>query len=151
MVKNRSSTSLTDPNNSPSLVFRINFAVLLTEENTDHAIPLDLVSQTRDRFTSNSQFNLSDDQRCRVSLFVWRLALRPTETASDLTVTAEDNEGLVYPLTVEFVGAMSDPLLVTQVVVRLPDNVVGAPRDLMVTIQLRGQASNKGVIKFAVS
>ena len=120
--------------------------VLLTEENTDRAIALDLVQQTRDPFSLSNEFNLVADQRRRISLFVWRLALRPTDTASDLIAFAEDNEGRNYPLTVEFVGAISNPLLVTQVVVRLPDSVIGAPRDLKVTVQLRGQATNKGVI-----
>ena len=123
--------------------------VLLTEENTDHAIALDLVNHLRDPFSLSSTFNLSNDQHRHISLFVWRLALRPNETASDLIVFAEDSEGRNYPLTVEFVGAMSNPPLVTQVVVRLPDNVIGAPRDLKVTVQLRGQATNKGVIKIA--
>ena len=123
--------------------------VLLTEENTDHAIALDLVQHTRDPFSLSSQFNLVVDQRRRISLFVWRLALRPSESASDLIVIAEDNEGRTYPLTVEFIGAMSNPPLVTQVVVRLPDSVVGAPRDLRVTVQLRGQATNQGVVKIA--
>ena len=123
--------------------------VLLTEENTDHAIALDLVHQMRDPFSLSNQFNFVPDQRRRISLFVWKLAFRTTDTASNLTVFAEDNEGRNYPLTVEFVGAMSNPPLVTQVVVRLPDDVIGAPRDLKVTVQLRGQATNKGVIRIA--
>jgi len=36
---------------------------------------------------------------------------------------------------------------VTQVVVRLPDNVTGAPRDLHVKVTLRGILSNEAVIK----
>ena len=122
---------------------------MLTEENTDHAIALDLVNHTSDPFSVSSPFNLVADQRRRISLFVWRLALRPSESASDLSVFAEDVEGHTYPLTVEFVGAMNTPPLVTQIVVRLPDNVTGAPRDLQVTVQLRGQTTNKGVIKIA--
>lgn len=123
--------------------------VLLTEENTDHAIALDLVQPTRDPFSLTSQFNLVADQRRRISLFVWKLALRTTETVSDVVVFAEDSEGRNYPLSVEFVGTMNNPPLVTQVVVRLPDAVIGAPRDLKVTVQLRGQATNKGVITIA--
>ena len=141
--------SLGGPRNAVLTITQSGLPVLLTEENTENAIALDLVNNTRDPFSLTSQFNLSGDQRRRVSLFVWRLALRPTETAADLVVTAEDTEARVYPLPVEFVGAMNDPLLVTQIVVRLPDNVVGAPRDLKVTVTLRGQATNKGVIKIA--
>jgi len=123
--------------------------VLLTEENTDHAIALDSVTLTRDPFSLTHPLNLSADHHRRISLFVWRLAVRPTDTPSNLTVVAEDNEGRAYPLTVEFVGPISGPSLVNQVVVRLPDNVVGAPRDLFVTVQLRGSATNRAFFRMA--
>ena len=121
--------------------------VLLTEENTEHAIALDSMLATRDPFSLTYRLAFSSENRLRISLFVWRLALRPTDTPSNLTVVAEDNEGGVYPLTVEFVGPTSGPPLVKQVVVRLPDSVVGAPRDLFVTVQLRGLATNRAFIK----
>jgi len=89
------------------------------------------------------------DHRRRVSLFVWRLGLLPGDTVANVTVTAEDGVGGVYPLTVEFVGAFTPVDGVIQIVVRLPDNVIGAPRDLFVRIQLRGPASNQAVIKIA--
>lgn len=123
--------------------------VLLTEENTEHAIAVDAVTATRDPFSLTYPFVFSTDNRRRVSLFVWRLALRPADTPSDLTVVAEDSEGRVYPLTVEFVGAVSGPPLVNQVVVRLPDNVIGAPRDLFVTVKLRDQTTNRPFIPIA--
>ena len=123
--------------------------VLLTEENTDHAIALDSNTFERDPFSLINPFSVGTDHHRRISLFVWRLALRPTDTPADLTVTAEDDQGTVYPLTVEFAGPMSDVLLTTQVVVRLPDDVVGAPRDLKVTVRLRNLTSNQAVIKIA--
>lgn len=49
--------------------------VLLTEELTDHAIALDLVTQTRDPFSLLNPYNLTSDQARRLSLFVWRLGL----------------------------------------------------------------------------
>ena len=52
-------------------------------------------------------------------------------------------------MTVEYIGAMAGLNGVTQVTVRLPDNVIGAPRDLSVKVQLRGPGSNKAVIKIA--
>lgn len=123
--------------------------ILLVEDLTNRAIALDSPTFTRDPFSVTNPNNLSTDTRRRISLFAWRLALRPTDTAANLTVTAEDDQGRVYPLTVEYVGAMDDLVLVTQVIVRLPDDVIGAPRDLMVSVQLRGTTSNKGVIKIA--
>ena len=38
---------------------------------------------------------------------------------------------------------------VTQIVVRLPDNVIGAPRDLRVKVILRGPGTNEAVISIA--
>jgi endonuclease G len=123
--------------------------VLLTEENTDRVIALDSVLQTRDPFSLLNPHNLSPDQRRRVSLFVWRLGLLPGDTASAVTVTAEDDEGRVYALAVEYVGPVIPVSDVTQVVVRLPDAVRGAPRDLWVTIGLRGPTSDRAAVKIA--
>jgi hypothetical protein len=123
--------------------------VLLTEENTDRVIALDSVLQTRDPFSLVNPHNLSPDQRRRVSLFVWRLGLLPGDTASAVTVTAEDDQGRAYSLAVEYVGPVTGLSDVTQVVVKLPDAVLGAPRDLWVTIGLRGPTSDRAVVKIA--
>jgi hypothetical protein len=123
--------------------------VLLLEENSPRAIALDLVTQTRDPFSLTSPYNLSSDLRRRISLFVWRLGLAPGDTASDLTVVAEDDQGGSYTLVVEQALPLSGVADVTQVVVRLPDSVAGAPRDLAVKVKLRGLFSNKGVIRIS--
>ena len=124
--------------------------VLLTEENSARAIALDLVTQTRDPFSLINPYNLSTDLRRRVDLFVWRLGLLPNDNASNVSVVAEDDQGRSYNLVVEYVGPLPGVGEVTQVVVRLPDNVVGAPRDLWVKVGLRGLFSNSAVIKIAL-
>jgi hypothetical protein len=121
--------------------------VLLTEELTDHAIALDLVTQTRDPFTLINPFNLSTDQARRVSLFVWRLGLLPSDTVTSVQVNARDDEGRIYNLPVEALSPTAMVADVTQVVVRLPDDVIGAPRDLRVTVTLRGPGTNEAFIK----
>ena len=124
--------------------------VLLTEELTTHAIALDLVNLTRDPFSLTSVFNMSgNDQRRRVSLFVWRLGLLPGDTPASVTVVARDTEGRTYDLPVEALNPMSGVGDVTQVVVRLPDDVIGAPRDLFVKVTLRGPSTNEAFIKIA--
>ena len=123
--------------------------LLLTEENSERAVALDLAIQTRDPFTLTNPYNMSLDLRRRVSLFVWRLGLLPGDTAANITVLAEDTEGRSYNLPVEFIGPLSGVSETTQVVVRLPDTVVGAPRDLWVKVSLRGLASNRGLIAIA--
>ncbi len=123
--------------------------VLLTEEATDHAIALDLVTNTRDPFSLTNPFNLVLDQRRRVSLFVWNLALLIDDEPSAVSVVARDDEGRIYDLPVEELRSVMGPENVTQVIVRLPDSVIGAPRDLRVKVTLRGASTNEGVIKIA--
>jgi hypothetical protein len=123
--------------------------LLLTEENTERAVALDLAIQTRDPFTLTNPFNMGLDLRRRVSLFVWRLGLLPGDTAANVTVLAEDSEGRIYGLPVEFVGPLPGVAETTQVVVRLPDSIVGAPRDLWVKVTTHGPASNRGLISIS--
>ncbi len=122
---------------------------LLTEDLTNHAIALDLVTQKRDPFSLLNPFNLSNDQARRVSLFVWRLGLLPSDTIASVHVTARDDEGRTYDLPVEVLSPIAAVGDVTQIVVRLPDNVIGAPRDLLVKVTLRGPGSNEAVISIA--
>lgn len=123
--------------------------LLLTEENTQHALALDLVNHTRDPFSLLNPFNLDGDQRRRVSLFVWRLELLPGDTNASVSVVARDNEGRTYNLPVEALQPVVAVADVTQVVVRLPDNVTGAPRDLFLKVTLRGPGTNEAFIKIA--
>jgi CSLREA domain-containing protein len=123
--------------------------VVLMLETSERAVALDSTIQIRDPFSLTNVFNLSTDQRRRVSLFVWRLGLLAGDTASNVTALAEDDQGGVYNLTVEYVGPLPAISDITQVVVRLPDSVVGAPRDLWIKVSLRGPSSNRAVIKIA--
>ncbi|HEX6718748.1 MAG TPA: Calx-beta domain-containing protein, partial [Pyrinomonadaceae bacterium] len=122
--------------------------VLLIDPNTGRAVALDSVTMTADPFSLTNPFNLDNqDHRRRVSLFVWRLGLLPTDTAANVTVTAEDGVGGVYSLAVEYVGAFTPVDGLTQIVVRLPDSINDAPGDLSVKVQLHGPASNSAIIK----
>jgi hypothetical protein len=124
--------------------------VLMLDDTTGRAAALDSVTLTRDPFSLTNLNNLSNtDHRRRVSLFVRRLGLLFNDTIANVTVTAEDGVGGVYTLTVESVVPFTPVSELTQIVVRLPDNVVGAPRDLFVKVQVRGPASNPAVIKIA--
>ena len=123
--------------------------VLLTEELTNQAVALDLVTQTRDPFSLMNLFNFSDDHRRRVSLFVWRLGLLPSDTTASVQVVARDDDGMTYNLPVEALNAVSAVTDVTQVIVRLPENVAGAPRNLWLKVTLRGPGSNEAFIRIA--
>ena len=123
--------------------------VLLTDETTGRALALDSMITMRDPFSTLEPNYFSTDKRRRVALYVWRLGLLPTDTAANLTVTAHDGVAGVYVLTVEHVSAFTQVDGVSVIVVRLPETVIGAPRDLFFKIQLRGPASNEAVIKIA--
>ena len=143
------SGALGAPANAVLTIVNDDAPVLLTEEETQRAIALDSVIQTRDPFSLLNLFNLSNDHRRRISLFVRRLRFDPADTRANPLVTAEDDQGRVYQLTVEFVGLLSSTPEVTQIIVILPDTVVGAPRDLWIRVQHRGPASNKAPIAIA--
>ncbi len=123
--------------------------VLLTEENTNHVIALDSVTQVRDPFPLTTVRNFSADQHTRVSLFVWRLGLLPGDTIANVKVQADDGQGMFYLLPVESMAPVTGPDDVTQLIVRLPDNVIGAPRNLGVIVLVHGPVSNRAVISIA--
>ena len=139
----RTTATLTITNDDPP--------VLLLEENSDRAIALDSISLRRDPFTLLNDLMVSSaDNRRRISLFVWRLGLLPQDTAANVSALAEDEIGTPYPLVVESVSPVAGVPEVTQVVVKLPDNVIGIPRDLFVRVTLRGPGSNRGRISIAI-
>jgi len=132
-------------------VFRVQFSggvgptpppVLITEENSDLAAALDAAIFVRDPFSILNLFNFSSDQRTRIMLFGTNLELLPSETVSAITARAEDAQMNVFPLTVEFIGKppMMDPL--SEVIVKLPDNLPTG-QSVFVSVTLRGQTSNK--------
>lgn len=120
---------------------------LVTEENTNRAVALDSVTFLRDPFnlTTTNNFSLDLDQRTRITLFATGLDLLPGENISVVTAQAEDAAHRIYPLTVEYVGKVANFDWLTQVTMRLPDGLVGGG-DVLVSVSLRGAASNKAAI-----
>ena len=119
--------------------------VLLTEENSARAIALDSVTWVRDPFPPVAAHNLSPDRRTRISLFAVNMGAEPVPSAAAVTARAEDSRGRAYPLTVEFVGRVPGFDWLTQVVVKLPDDLTTAG-DVWVSISLHGVASNKALV-----
>jgi hypothetical protein len=76
------------------------------------------------------------------------LELLPNETASAVTASADDEIGNTYSLPVEYVGMVPAVSGLSEVVVRLPDNVGGA-KELWIKITLRGETSNRAPIRIA--
>jgi uncharacterized protein (TIGR03437 family) len=72
--------------------------------------------------------------------------LLPGENISAVTARAEDAQLNTYPLTVEFVGKVPGYDWLTQIVVKLPDNLP-VNQNLFVTITLHNQTSNNARIR----
>lgn len=116
--------------------------VLISEANSTRAVAFESVTQKREPFQSTSSVQFSSDNRTRIMLFATNLTLQPGETLSAVTAEAEDGSHRIYPLTVEYVGAVPEQSWVSSVIVRLHDemNDVG---DVLVKLTYRGQASNR--------
>jgi IPT/TIG domain-containing protein/calcineurin-like phosphoesterase family protein len=119
--------------------------ILLTEDGSDHAIVLDSVTMVRDPFLFYGPNYLSSDSAKRIMLFSPNLSLMPSDSFSSVTVQAEDSQQQSYPLTVEFVGTVPQHEWLTQIVVRLPEEVTTA-QALRVNLSYRGAVSNKAMI-----
>jgi len=119
--------------------------ILLTEANVQRAIALDSVLFTRDSFPIRNDLNFSADHRTRVSLFATGLKLSPGENASAVTATAEDSQGTIRALDVEFVGRVPAFDWLTQVVVKMNDQIT-TTGDVKIKITLHGTSSNTVLI-----
>ena len=97
--------------------------VMLTEEGSNRALALDSVLWTQDPFTVASTNNFSQDHHTRVMLLVANVDLLPGDDSSVVTAEARDSQGHSYPLIVEDVEKVPSFEWITQVVVRLPDEL----------------------------
>src|SRR5205814_47393 len=111
--------------------------MLLNELNSQRGIALDSVTQVRDPFAVINDLNFSLDQRTRVALFVTGLKLLPGENASAVTAEAEDSQHQTYSLQVEYVGKVPGFDWLTQILVRLPDEIRNVG-DVSVSVKLHG-------------
>jgi hypothetical protein len=115
--------------------------ILLTQPNTERAAAVDSTLFTRDVFPIANTVNFSSDNTTRIAVLAIGLKLSAGETASAVTATAEDSQGTVRPLTVEFVGKVPNFAWLTQVVLKLSDQLTVA-QDVKVRISLHGSTSN---------
>jgi CSLREA domain-containing protein len=120
--------------------------VLLMDPANQEAIALDLVNQTRDPFSITNPFNMTADQRRRISLFVWQVAPLTSADLPSISATVRDQEFRTYPLQVEALAPVAGVPGVTQIVVRLPDSILGAPRVMLVKLTINGLTTNEAFI-----
>jgi uncharacterized protein (TIGR03437 family) len=115
---------------------------IFVEGSTARAAALDSVWFLSEPFNLLNVQNFSLDQRTRIILFVAGLDLQPGEDNSVITAQAEYAGKGPYPLAIEFVGKVPNFDSLTQVNLRLPNELANAG-DVSVSLSLRGVASNK--------
>src|SRR5215831_9599322 len=103
-------------------------------------------SRSCDPFPLTDPFNLSSDNQTRVMLFATNLSLATGGNTSSVTARAQDAQMNIYPLTVEFVGAVPGFTWLTEVVVVLPGNMP-AGQSLRVSVTWHLQTSNQARIR----
>jgi len=119
--------------------------VMLTEEGSNRALALDSVFWVQEPFTVTAN-NFSVDHHNRVMLLVANIDLLPGDDASVVTAEARDGQGNSIPLTVENVVKVPNFEWITEVVVRLPDELATLS-EAQVSVNARGQRSNDALIR----
>jgi hypothetical protein len=119
--------------------------LLLLEQNSNSAIAVDSVSLLRYPFPVSTVPNYSSDGHTRLLLFALNVELQAGENLSFITAEAEDSQQTVYPLIVEYVGRVPNFDSLTQINLRLPDNLASAG-NVLLSIKVRGVQSNKVLV-----
>jgi probable HAF family extracellular repeat protein len=119
--------------------------MLLTEPNSSRAIVVESIWFLRDPFGLQTQGLLSSDRRTRVTILTRNLEIIAGENTAPPTVQAENAQHQLIDLPVEFIGKVPNATWLTQVTVRLPDQLNTAG-EIQVRISFRGQTSNTGSI-----
>lgn len=114
--------------------------ILLEQTGSTRAVALDSVTFVAETLPIVTERNFSSDQRARLLVFAIGTKLGDGEQASQVTASAEDSTGTVRPLTVESARKVPNFPWLTQVVVKLTDQIV--PGDVKIRISTRGQTSN---------
>ena len=115
--------------------------MLLTEPNSSKAIVLDSVLFMRDPFRLVSPHFLNTDKRTRLTIVARNMDLSSGEIVLPPTAQAEDAQHRLINLPVEFVGKVPGAEWLTQIIVRLPDEL-GSSGEILVRVSFRGRTSN---------
>jgi hypothetical protein len=120
--------------------------LLSVDANTGRAIAFDSVTLMSEPFPVISEHSFSADERTRVTLFGHNLELNSGEGLSAISAHAEDAQHQTYVLMVEATGPVPNFPWLTQVTVKLPDELQGIG-DVWLSVSLRGIPSNKVLVK----
>ena len=114
--------------------------ILLQQTGSTRGVALDSVTFVAEPLPIVTERNFSADQRTRLLVFAIGTKLGDGEQASQVLASAEDSTGTVRALTVESARKVPNFPWLTQVVVKLTDQIV--PGDVKIRISAHGQTSN---------
>jgi len=118
---------------------------LLAVDVSNRAAAVDSVTMVRDPFPFTPTTDFSSDQRTRIILFALDIDLQPGDNAAAVTVRAENSQHAIFSVPAEYVGKIADAPWLTQVNVRLPDELATGG-DVSMSVVYHGAESNKVVI-----
>jgi len=116
--------------------------VLQTQPNSNRAVALESVTLKPEPFLPFSTVNFGADNRTRIVLFATNLTMLTGDGPDAVTADAQDAILAHYPFVVEFVGPVPDQAWLTQVVMRVNENL-GDVGDVLVGITYQGTTSNR--------
>ena len=124
--------------------------ILISQATNTRAVAFESFTMKAEPFPVTATVPLGADTRTRICIFAMDLELLPGEGASAFTSDVQDATGKIYPLRVEFVGAVPNFPGITMIVVRLADDL-GNVGDVLVRLNLHGMSSNRVRIAIGTS
>lgn len=125
-----------------SLVEAAGGPTILSDASSTRAIAFEAVTYRREPFPVTMPVQYSADTRNRIVLFLMNLDLMAGEGANALTADAEDATHRHYTFTVENVTPFPGYEWMSQVTLRLSDDI-GDVGDVLLRINLHGMSSNR--------
>lgn len=119
--------------------------MMLTQPDSTKAIALQSVMFMSGPFALTTARNLSSDMRTRLTIVTRNVELIPGESIAPPIVQAEDSLHRIVSVPVEFVGKVPKASWLTQIVVRLPEELSGAG-ELQLRVSFRGRTSNQATV-----
>jgi probable HAF family extracellular repeat protein len=124
--------------------------LLMTEPNSTKAVVVESIVFLRDPFGLQTRHPLSPDRRTRLTIVARNIELVAGENITPPTVQAENAQHQLIDLPVEFIGKIPGATWLTQITVRLPDQLNTAG-EVQLRISFRGRLSNSGSITMSAS
>ena len=116
--------------------------ILISQATTTRAVAFESVTMKAEPFSPTATIAYSSDTRTRVCIFAMDLELLAGEGSNAFSSDAQDGNGKIYPLKVEYAGQVPDFPGITMIVVRLADDL-GDVGDVLLRLNLHGMSSNR--------